>query len=327
MSKCKKIMILDENGNVEKRLIGNNEELISRRVFSDKEKYFINQKDELKKETQLLGGYIHMFYVKNELLFNNLGLDPSTITRLIYLATYIDYNNRKTNLLIKYGQYKKVEPMTKADIKKVMRLSDDVFRKFFKELKEKSILFEIDNNFYISNKYFEKGTINNKDIDEIKLSNEYTRIFIDTTRNLYEGSTTRQHKHLGYVFQLIPFLNYSRNILTYNTEETNFYNMNFLGLKDVCKLLGVSSDEGNDKKLEKQLLKLKVKIENKEYYLFKHVVSYGESDITTYDYFVMNPRITWRGKELDDFNKSIEGLAFRENTEAKLKKIKKVTYK
>lgn len=327
MSKCKKIMILDENGNVEKRLIGNNEELISRRVFSDKEKYFINQKDELKKETQLLGGYIHMFYVKNELLFNNLGLDPSTITRLIYLATYIDYNNRKTNLLIKYGQYKKVEPMTKADIKKVMRLSDDVFRKFFKELKEKSILFEIDNNFYISNKYFEKGTINNKDIDEIKLSNEYTRIFIDTTRNLYEGSTTRQHKHLGYVFQLIPFLNYSRNILTYNTEETNFYNMNFLGLKDVCKLLGVSSDEGNDKKLEKQLLKLNVKIENKEYYLFKHVVSYGESDITTYDYFVMNPRITWRGKELDDFNKSIEGLAFRENTEAKLKKIKKVKYK
>lgn len=327
MSNYKRIEIIDENGNSEKRLIKEHEELVTKRVFSDKEKYFINQKDELKKETQLLGGYIHMFYVKNELLFNNLGLDPSTITRLIYLATYIDYNNRKTNLLVKYGQYKKVEPMTRADIKKVMKLSDDVFRRFFKELNEKSILFEIDNNFYISNKYFEKGAINNKEIDEVKLNNEYTRIFIDTTRNLYEGSSTRQHKHLGYVFKLIPFLNYSRNILTYNTEETNFYNMNFLGLKDVCKLLGVNSDEGNDKKLEKQLLKLKVKIANKEYYLFKHVVSYGESEATTYDYFVMNPRITWRGKELDNFNEAIEGLSFRENIEVKQKKIKKVNNK
>lgn len=327
MSKYKRVAIIEENGNVEERVMKPNEELVNKRKYSDKEKYFMNQKDELKKETQLLGGYIHMFYVKNELLFNELGLDPSTVTRLIYLATYIDYNNRKSNLLIKRGQYNKPVPMTKADIKNVMKLSDDVFRKFFKELNEKNILFELDNNFYISNMYFEKGTINNKEIDEVKLNNEYTRIFIDATRDLYEGSSTRQHKHLGYVFQLIPFVNYSRNILTYNIEETNFYNMNFLGLKDVCELLGVNGEDGNDKKLEKQLLKLKIKSANKEYYLFKHVVSYGESEATTYDYFVMNPRITWRGKELDDFNEAIEGLSFRENIEVKQKKIKKVITK
>lgn len=324
MSKYKRVAIIEENGNVEERVIKHNEDLVSKRKYSDKEKYFMNKKDELKKETQLLGGYIHMFYVKNELLFNELGLDPSTITRLIYLATYIDYNNRKTNLLVKYGQYKKVISMTKEDIKKVMQLSKSTFNAFFKELKEKSILFELDNKFYINNKYFEKGIINGREVDEVKLNNEYTRVFIDTTRELYEGSSSRQHKHLGYVFQLIPFLNYSRNILTYNTDETNFYNMNFIGLKDVCELLGINSDDGNDKKLEKQLLKLKVTIANKDYYLFKHVVSYGDSEATTYDYFIMNPRITWRGKELDDFNKSIEVLSFRENSEVKkYKKVKK----
>lgn len=325
MSKYKRVKITDENGNREERVLNKNEELVTKKVLSDKQKYFINQKDELRRETQFLGGYIHMFYVKNELLFNNLELDPSTITRLIYLATYIDYNNRKTNLLVKYGQHKTVEPMTKADIKKVMKLSDDVFRKFLKELKEKSILFEVDNNFYISSKYFERGKINNKEIDEKKLNNDYTRIFINTTRSLYEGSTSRQHKHLGYVFKLIPFLNYSRNILTFNPEETDFYNMEFIGLKEICKLLGINGDEGNDKKFEKQLLKLKVEIENKEYYLFKHVVSYGESDITTYDYFTMNPRITWRGKNLDEFNQAIEVLSFRENSEVKSKKIRKAT--
>ncbi|MCC3865345.1 hypothetical protein K0040_13815 [Terrisporobacter petrolearius] len=327
MSTYKRVAIIDENGNVDERVIGKNEELVNKRVYSDKEKYFINQNDELRKETQLLGGYIHMYYVKNELLFNDIGLDPSTVSRLIYLATYINYNNKKANLLVKYGQHKEVIAMTKADIRDVMNLSKSTFNEFITELRERSILLELDNKFYINNKYFERGSMSNKCVDEVKLNNEYTRIFINTTRELYRGSSSRQHKHLGYVFKLIPFLNYSRNILTYNTEETNFSDMEFIGLKGVCELLGVNGNKGNDKKLEKQLLKLKVNIANKDYYIFKHIVSYGESEATTYDYFVMNPRITWRGKELDDFNKAIEGLSFRENTEVKSKKIKKVIYK
>lgn len=64
----------------------------------------INQKDELKEHCRELGGFIHVCYVKNELLFNNLNLTRPTITRLIYLATYIDYNNRDSNLLVKYGK-------------------------------------------------------------------------------------------------------------------------------------------------------------------------------------------------------------------------------
>lgn len=271
---------------------------------------FLNKQNELKSICNELGGYIHMFYIKNELLFNDIGLNPPTVARVVYLATYIDYNNRESNLLVKYGKHNKIEAMSKKDIKNIMKLNNETFKKFFKEIKDKNILIEFNNKFYINDIYFTKGTTKCTE-DESRINKDYTRVFIDTVRDIYLGSQTKQHKYLGYVFQIIPWINYNRNIVCYNPEERNFEHIKLMGLKDICNLLGINSDGGNAKKIERQLLNIKVTISGKEYHMFRRIVNIGATENTTFDYFVVNPAIVWRGNEIDEFKDSLKGLSFR----------------
>lgn len=98
--------------------------------LTPKQKALLKNKTELTLYSEELGGYIHMYYVSNELLFNKVNIERANISRLIYLATYIDYNDRQENLLIKYSQCKEIEPMTRKDIKEKLGLKDTALNHF-----------------------------------------------------------------------------------------------------------------------------------------------------------------------------------------------------
>ena len=53
----------------------------------------------------ILGGFVTMYYVKNKLLFNEVDIMPASVSRLIYLATYLDYNDRENGLLVYKNKY------------------------------------------------------------------------------------------------------------------------------------------------------------------------------------------------------------------------------
>ena len=251
-----------------------------------------------------------MFYAKNEVLFNEINLDPQTVSRLIYLATYVEYNDKEENLLIRKITNNKSVAMKRKDIKLVMGLGDDVFRRFMNELLEKDMMFNVDGKFYLNSQYFTKGTVKTAE-DEVRLCKDYTRIFIDTVRQLYNGCpTTRRHGQLGYVFQLIPFLNREENVLV---DENN----KPLGLTEICKILKVKVDGNskNENKLETALLKFTVEVANKKHYLFKRVMVKGYNH--TKDFFIINPYVIWSGNNLESRKKSIIRLYFREEIENK----------
>ena len=46
-----------------------------KRIVTEKEKAIINNKDELRRMNKVLGGFLRVMYVENELLFNKIGLD------------------------------------------------------------------------------------------------------------------------------------------------------------------------------------------------------------------------------------------------------------
>lgn len=261
----------------------------------------LNQKDDLKNYCSELGGFVNMCYIKNELLFNELNLNRATTSRLIYLGTYIDYNNRQANLLVKHGKNNKIEPLTKKDIEKLMGLSKQTFYQFLNEIKRSELIFEVDNKFYLSDKYFTRGKSYFKE-------KEYTRIFIDTTRFIYENSSTRQHKQLSYIFQLIPFLHYNTNALCKNPDEKNLDNVIKLSLKDICELLGTGTSSSQIERTEKSLLKFKIIVNGKKYHLFKRVILKGEYNRK--DYFVVNPMVIWKGRDLESVKETIKFLCF-----------------
>ncbi len=290
MTKYKRIIEEDENGNQKViDFIKTNETIKVIPKLTPNQLETINQKSELKTDCKRLGGFIHISYVKNELLFNELNLKLPTITRLVYLATYIDYNSGEENVLVKHGKNYKLEYLTRKDLKTLLKLKDGTFNNFLKETKEKDLLYCVDKKYYLSPKYFSKGTcpFNRK---------EYARIFINTTRELYLNSKTSQHKNLAYVFQLIPYLHYNTNALCRNPREKDINLLEKLSLKDICEMLGLDTNSKSLTTFKKKLLSFNVERNGKNYYLFTRVNL--ETRDGQKDFFVVNPDVIWKGKNL-----------------------------
>lgn len=289
-NKYKRVVAVDTDTGeiIGNTFLKNGEEVVlsTKKILSDNQKDYLQKKTDIGQLSKSLGGYVHVFYVKDELLYNELNLNPADVSRFLYLATYISYNYKDKNLLAKKekGQYK---PMELSDIKKIMKLGKSSFYDFIKEIKNKNLLIENNGVFYINNKYISKGEVkdNNK--------NNYIRLYIDTTRYLYENCTSRQHKQLGYVLKLLPYADFETNHILINDEKAE--------IRDIMKLLGLSVEGVNAvNKFKKMLLNFKINYQDKEYYLFgAHTFEYGKEYRT---YFVINPLVLFGGNNLGYFN-------------------------
>ena len=131
--------IYEEKANGELECVGLIKEWETIKVVKEitpQQKVFLSNKNELTQHNKKLGGFIQVCYVKNQLLFNDLNLNKATISRFLYLATYIDYNDREENVLVKYTKNNKIEYMSKRDMKYLLNLGDTAFKSFYKEIKE-----------------------------------------------------------------------------------------------------------------------------------------------------------------------------------------------
>lgn len=263
---------------------GESIEMQTRKNLSNGQKDYLQKKDTMGELSKTLGGYVHVFYVKDELLYNKLNLNPADVSRFLYLATYISYNYKDKNLLVK-KEKGKLKPMTQKDIMKLMNLNKSAFYNFIKEMKSKELVIEKNNKFYINEKYISKGKI--KDDED-----SYIRLYIDTTRYLYEHCTSRQHKQLGYVLQLLPYVDFDTNHILINDEKAE--------IRDIMKLLGLSIEGKNAiNKFKKMLLNFTINYQGKDYYLFgAHTFEYGKEFRT---YFVINPLVLFAGNNMKCF--------------------------
>lgn len=288
-NKYKRVVAVDTDTGeiIGNTFLKNGEEVVlsTKKVLSDNQKDYLQKKTDIGQLSKSLGGYVHVFYVKDELLYNELNLNPADVSRFLYLATYISYNYKDENLLVK-KEKGRLKPMLQKDMKSIMNLSERGFYNFLKEIRNKGLIIEKDNKFYINNKYVSRGKIkNNKD--------DYVRLYIDTTRYLYENCTSRQHKQLGYVLKLLPYADFETNHILINDEKAE--------IRDIMKLLGLSVEGVNAvNKFKKMLLNFKINYQDKEYYLFgAHTFEYGKEYRT---YFVINPLVLFSGNNLEYFN-------------------------
>lgn len=305
-----RVIAFDSNDNiVNDFIIHDNEEIQivkKNRQLTDEQKRIIELKKEKENWNKELGGFVTMYYIKNELLFSSLELDLANISRIIYLATYMDYNSSQNNLLIKHTQCNKIESLTREDIKTLLRLSDTSFKSFLKNTKENNLLFEDKKKFYINPEYFTKG--------EVKFNpSEYTRLYINTVRDLYERTTPRQHKQLSYIFQLIPKLHYESNILCHNPHETDMSQVKKMNLKDIAGWLNVNTDDNkNTTRLKKELLKYYLMRNGEKHYALKYVIVQSITGII--DYFVLNPEIVWSGNNIEQVKEIVQLQFFQDET-------------
>ena len=259
--------------------------LDTKKVLTDKQKHFLNNQDEFKRYSSEQGGFIMMLFVQKAKL--DLGnCDKATLSRLVYLSTYIDYNNRQENLLVKRVKDNKLEPMTRKDMQRTLGLGDTAFKGFLKDTKENGLLFEVNGKFYVDDLFATKGK---NDISKNGYRNCYARLFINCIRNLYEGCKPREHKVLSNIFMLLPFIHINTNIITMDDDSTKDDDVNPMSIVDIGELLEIEDNKGNLKKLVQDLEKFRVTIAGNEYKMFAWV------RMSDCNYFVINPRVVYRG--------------------------------
>lgn len=303
--KYKRLATIDENGEiVANTLLGENEELIisTKKKLTDKQKAFLNNKNEFKTLCGQLGGYVHMIYCKDDILFNRINIDKANISRIIYLATYLDYNNRNEGQLVIRKQNNKTVPMDRATVRSVLKLNDRTFDRFLKDVRENNLLYEKDKIYYINTEYFNKGTI-----DEIPKDKSYCRLFITTIQDLYDIAPTTKHKNLASVFQLVPYIHYSNNMLCYNPNSPEDEAVP-LTLEDVGEILDRSTDKKNLLKFAKELETFKININGVDCKIFKHIRTLEKNE----NFFVVNPYVIYSGDNVEKIREIFTTYFFRE---------------
>lgn len=275
-----------------------------RKNLTAQQRYFLNKSNEFKRHCDSLGGYIHMIYAKNEILFNKSEIDKANISRIIYLATYMDYNDRKEGLLCVRSQHSKLEPIDKKTMQSILKLTDSTFKRFLKDMKDNELIYEVDKKFYVNPIYFNRGDID-KDVKK-SVDKSYCRLFIKPIRDLYEGCKTSKHKVLASIYQLIPYIHLRTNALCLNPSEITKEPQK-MDSKTLCKLLGVSIDRSQMNKFIKDLYSFTVDIENKTYKLFSYVKIISDNR----DFYVVNPYVIYMGNDVDYVKKVAKDYFFK----------------
>ena len=256
-----------------------------------KKQYYNNLKCQqtLSKE---LGGFVKVLYYNNVILYgNNLELSKSTVTRLLMLSTYLDYDNKLVLELPKTKkQAEEVEPMKRKDIQEVLGLSKNAFDKFMTEITRANILIKDGKVYKLSSEYFYRGETS-KDI-------YFSKMYVDTIRELYANTSTRKHSTLSYVFQLMPFVHWKTNIIVAD-RMSSVDDMKQLNIYEICELLGLEVNKDAVNKMKKELLSFKITRDGKELYLFNYLIVGGANGKR--ECYVINPLVYNSMSDMNDF--------------------------
>lgn len=202
----------------------------------------------MKTEKKENGTFVWLLYNVNTVL--DFGISPAILTRLIYLSTYIEDDNKL------WLAKTKSKSIREEDIRELLNLSDRTYGRFIDEVISNNILIKDDNDcFYINNAFFAKGQLS-KVKAKNHLDKRYMKIYNKAIRKLYRNAKVTEHSRLAYLFQMIPFVNVNYNILCHNPMEEDKKNIKAMTMEEYCSLIGYSPD--NARRLKTQLKKITI---------------------------------------------------------------------
>lgn len=245
------------------------------------------------------GHFVWYIYQTNMNCFE--GINPSYITKLIYLCTFTDYQG--------YLSFYNQRHITKDNIKDVLKLNDKSCYSFLKTVIDKNILIpEIidgEQRYRVNSDMFFKGQITNEIFSKLVVKDKsITRIYFNSIRNLYERTPVKSHKQLGYIYKLIPYINKEYNVVCYNPEETEWDKVKIMPLEDICKLIGYSPR--NKSILIKELLKVTFEENNNTFGVIRYLI-FNDNGLQAQTF--INPRICYAGKNKENVT-VLRGVSF-----------------
>lgn len=167
-----------------------------------------------------LGNY---YFVSSVERFNELS--PETVTRLMYLSTFIRYNSNRLMLTER-------KAIRRKDLINVLGISESSVRRFWNEVSPDYLKEDSSGLIVINADIFRRGKLTKH------INNPYMKMYINGVRKLYQAANSKYHKQLGYLFKLLPFINVEYNILCANPLEKNIDMVEPITISYFCELTG-----------------------------------------------------------------------------------------
>jgi hypothetical protein len=242
----------------------------------------IQEFGEFKKiQSKYMGNFIFFLYESLDKLLEILS--DADLCKYIMLSTYI-----KTNGYLMLDNNKTY--IDKKAMQKILLVSRANFNKFYNNILKNKLLIKEEDTYRIDLDVFWRGKEKDyKSITGNKLE-DYTRIYIDATRELYKLNY-RKTKKLAIAYKLIPYINWKYNVLCNNIRETSENKIDPLDINDVMDILGYSKN--HIAKFKQDFYGIKFY----DYVLFKTLQD--QPDYKT-SIILVNPLFVYRNKIIKD---------------------------
>lgn len=163
----------------------------------------------------------YFYFVMRQHEFGRLSAESAA--RLIYLCTYLNYHNE--------FMLTERTKMKKADLKNVLGLSTGTTHSFWKDVEGTYILDFGKDGLKLISPYIVRGRLG-------KTEDLYKKFYLEGVRCIYEATATSKHRYLGYIFQLLPYVNTEHNVICKNPDEKDIEQVEPLLIDDICDILG-----------------------------------------------------------------------------------------
>lgn len=262
------------------QIVKNKEEKERKKTFYDMQKVKTEFSEYINKT---LGSFYFYFYNKIP-----KKLSKQYKIRFLYLCCYLKYNDPLNRIVIGSTHAKKQYVLEK-DLMSLLRLKKREYQYTRKILIENNLItINDDKTISLNREYSYKGKLNKKTI-----KTDFTRIFENGLKEIYEKSLPLEHKKIGLLIEILPFVNYSYNILCVNPKESDINFIKALNIKNLCDIVGYSRN--NYTKLKKELLKITINGEP----------AIMISDTLKNQTITVNPKLYYKGNDLESLQSTI----------------------
>lgn len=223
-------------------------------------------------------------------------LPPEAVAKLIFLAAHLHYDGRI--------MFNRQRQMVLNDLPTVLGVSKSTVQRFLALVSPQYIAVGDDGGLSIATSSIYRGTLGRK---------QFTRwqtVFSQSVKALYKVTKIIDHKWLGIIFTVLPFINVEFNLLCRpeSVEETNLNNITMLTLGEFCEIIGF--DRSHIGNLIAAVQRLRFTVDGREELLCCLITdgSYGHAN----DCLFVNPKVIYAGshpKEIAGLAKSCEALA------------------
>lgn len=232
----KNIVIRNDTGEVVETVIA--EVPIGSYIFTPAQQELLKLKKELEAKKQYKrNANVKFVFTSSE--HNYQDIKPETLGRLMYLSTYLQYGS---DILSRTQKTK----MKKADLPQVLMLPRGTFYRFWEDVNGKYLQEDENGHIVLSSDCFCRGKPRLQNIGD-----EWQKLYIELMRELYSKTSPTNHRYLGYVFQMLPFLNVEYNILCHNPQETKLDDIRPMSLNEFCLACGYANADQRTRLMKK----------------------------------------------------------------------------